>query len=407
MKKTLQIVRWVAGIAIALAAITLIARAPLPGVLLLISSLLLIPLTTNWISQKVPLSRNVKIIVAVACFIIGGILIPEKRNNAQTSNKKEEVATQSSDKYESYNSSVLKDIAALSTEEQKKRDSIYTILRSNQTYKDLVENKSTDQKYFLLLEAIGEILASWDKDGFSITEDVAEKIQRDKIQIDFIVNLAMIIIRGGLPSELVEALDRYRSKYGLYQAKGTVLYDVNDGKSDKLRNNLNLVVAFGVIDPKNHKTLDGISEAAIAGIHEWRKEKSKTTNPYTYLYNKKEFNEYLKNNYLESKYILNHDAEISAEQLFAAYDANEVAADNNYKNKQLLIIGTVNEISKDFTDAIIVQLDGGGYIQEVWCYFEDSKAAANLSKGDRIRVIGRCKGFVMKNVIIEDCKLAE
>lgn len=105
--------------------------------------------------------------------------------------------------------------------------------------------------------------------------------------------------------------------------------------------------------------------------------------------------------------MLSYEIEISAWELFAAYDANEVAADNNYKGKQLLIKGTVNKISKDFTDAIIVQFDGGGYIQEVWCYFDDAKAAANLSKGERITVTGRCNGFVMKNVMVKDCKLAD
>ncbi len=110
---------------------------------------------------------------------------------------------------------------------------------------------------------------------------------------------------------------------------------------------------------------------------------------------------------MESQHILSYDTEISAEKLFAVYDANEVAADNNYKGKQLLITETVNEISKDFTDAINLQLIGGGYIQELWCYFDDAKAAVNLSKGERIGVVGKCNGFVMKNVMVKDCKLAE
>lgn len=309
-------------------------------------------------------------------------------------------------KYESYNKEVAQNISLLSTEEREKRDSVYLLIKESEIYKDLIERKSTDQKYFLMLEGIGEILASWDKDGFSISEDVAEKIQKNKAQMNFTLDVGMIIVRGGLPPELVDVLDRYRNMYGLHKAKGTILYDAN-GKGNKLQNNLNLVVAFGVMDPNNHQVLDGISEAALAGIHEWRDDKSETTNPHTYLYDKKSFNTFLKKNYPESKYVLSYDAEISAEKLFVAYDANEVAADNNYKDKQLLITGTVNEISKDFTDAIIVQLDGGGYIQEVWCYFDDAKAAANLSKGEKISVIGKCNGFMMKNVMIKDCTLAE
>lgn len=406
MKKTVLILRWVAGVALALSAVILIASTPFAGILLLISSILLIPPTEQWVSQKVPLSRNIKIVVILMCFIIGCILIPAKRNNASANTDKEEIPEHSSDKYDAYNSSVRNDITALSAGQKAQRDSLHAILKSNQTYKDLVENKSVNQKYFPVLEAIGEVLASWDASGYSVTEEVSNKIQSDKDQLRFTMLTAMMVVRGGLPPELVEVLDRYRSKYGLYQSKGTILYDA-EGKGNKLQNSLNLVVAFGVIDSKNHQVLDGLSEAALEGIHEWRNAKSETTNPYTYLYDKRAFNTFLKENYPQSKYILSYDAEISAEKLFSAYDANEVAADNNYKGKQLLITGTVNEISKDFTDAIIVQLDGGGYIQEVWCYFDDAKAAANLSKGDRISVIGKCDGFVMKNVIVKDCKLAE
>lgn len=406
MKKTILILRWVAGIALALAAFTLITTSPIAGILLLITSMLLLPFTSSLLSQKVSLSRNIRIGVTVACFIIGCILIPAKKNGAHSDAEKNEVTEHPSDKYDSYNSLVRKEIAALSMDQKQQRDSLYAILKGNQTYKDLIVDKSVDQKYFPVLEAIGEILASWDASGYSVTEDIGNKIQSDKDQMRFTMLTAMMVVRGGLPSELVEVLDRYRNKYGLYQSKGTILYDA-ERKGNKLQNNLNLVVAFGVIDPKNRQVLDGVSEAAIAGIHEWRDDKSETTNPYTYLYDKRAFNTFLKENYPQSKYILSYDAEISAEKLFAAYDANEVAADNNYKGKQLLITGTVNEISKDFTDAIIVQLDGGGYIQEVWCYFDDAKAAANLSKGDRISVIGKCNGFLMKNVIVKDCSLSK
>lgn len=48
--------------------------------------------------------------------------------------------------------------------------------------------------------------------------------------------------------------------------------------------------------------------------------------------------------------------QVAAGELFSAYHENEVAADDRYKGKKLLVIGTVASIDKDFLDNINVQL---------------------------------------------------
>jgi len=43
---------------------------------------------------------------------------------------------------------------------------------------------------------------------------------------------------------------------------------------------------------------------------------------------------------------------ITSQQLYNAYEANEVAADQKYKGKILLVSGEIEDIAKDITDTI-------------------------------------------------------
>lgn len=100
---------------------------------------------------------------------------------------------------------------------------------------------------------------------------------------------------------------------------------------------------------------------------------------------------------------------ITATALSKAYQDNEVGADQQYKNVVLIVTGTVESISKDFTDKIYVTLkgDGGDYsLVDIQCYFSDDhvNAASSLKKGQRVTVKGMGDGLVM-NVILRGCSL--
>jgi len=97
---------------------------------------------------------------------------------------------------------------------------------------------------------------------------------------------------------------------------------------------------------------------------------------------------------------------VSAVRLFADYDSNEVAADQKYKGKTLLVSGTVNDIGKDIMDTMYVTLVGDGVIGQVQCFFAKSHAGAlaGLSKGMNVSVKGRCDGKMM-NVMMKGCTL--
>lgn len=104
--------------------------------------------------------------------------------------------------------------------------------------------------------------------------------------------------------------------------------------------------------------------------------------------------------------------EISATDLWAAYDENEVNADNLYKNKTLSVTGTVFEIGKDvITDAPFILLKSGDPygIYSIQCYVASSseqEKLANVRDGDVVTITGKCTGKTL-NVILTSCLLAE
>ena len=99
------------------------------------------------------------------------------------------------------------------------------------------------------------------------------------------------------------------------------------------------------------------------------------------------------------------DIRVSAVRLFKDYEANEVAADEKYKSKILEVSGAVEDIGKDILDQIYVTLKTGEYeIFHIQCFFSDAhkNAAAQLRKGQRITVKGKCDGK-LGNVMIKGC----
>lgn len=99
--------------------------------------------------------------------------------------------------------------------------------------------------------------------------------------------------------------------------------------------------------------------------------------------------------------------EITAVDLYAAYDANEVAADLKYKDKTLKITGTVKDIGKDILDRIYITLETDELLRTVCCYISKSstEAVAQLKEGDTVTLVGKCKGMNIINVDVENCEV--
>ncbi len=98
---------------------------------------------------------------------------------------------------------------------------------------------------------------------------------------------------------------------------------------------------------------------------------------------------------------------VSAKELIAAYDANEVKADTQYKGKLLEVTGIVNDISVVMGTTTVTVGTGAAFEWGISCSFQDSEKEkiAELNKGDSITVSGKCDGKSL-SVSMRKCILA-
>lgn len=101
---------------------------------------------------------------------------------------------------------------------------------------------------------------------------------------------------------------------------------------------------------------------------------------------------------------------VSAAKLIETYEANEVAGDEAYKDRTLLVTGKVGRVAKDITDTMYVTINKGEQfeVHEVQAFFADSHVnkLAGLTKGQDIKVKCRCAGRMM-NVLLKGCTIEQ
>ena len=96
---------------------------------------------------------------------------------------------------------------------------------------------------------------------------------------------------------------------------------------------------------------------------------------------------------------------VTAGDLIAAYENNEIRANKNYKDKLLDVRGYVGDVSEDILgkpfvvlndkpDAMITSLG-------IQCYVRDGDVLAELDKGTEVVIRGRGDGKIM-NVLLRD-----
>lgn len=109
----------------------------------------------------------------------------------------------------------------------------------------------------------------------------------------------------------------------------------------------------------------------------------------------------------EPKEVVKPTIQVSATEISQAYTDNEVSADNKYKNQIVEITGVIDTIGKDILNTPYITLKGSqAFLADVQCMFPDKamqEKLANLSKGQKITVIGKVSGKVVMNVLINDC----
>jgi len=97
---------------------------------------------------------------------------------------------------------------------------------------------------------------------------------------------------------------------------------------------------------------------------------------------------------------------VTADGIYAEYQANEVAGDAKYKGKIITVSGTIMDIGKDITGDPYVVLGGTGYLDGVQGTFATSESASigALSKGQQATIKGKCDGL-MGMVEMSQCSL--
>lgn len=97
---------------------------------------------------------------------------------------------------------------------------------------------------------------------------------------------------------------------------------------------------------------------------------------------------------------------VSAVQLKADYDQNEVSADQKYKGRRILVNGKIVNIGKDMLDNAYVVLSNGDAndVFNVRCMFEDENVMVSFRKGQYLKVIGTVEGKI-GDVILKKCRL--
>ena len=100
--------------------------------------------------------------------------------------------------------------------------------------------------------------------------------------------------------------------------------------------------------------------------------------------------------------------QITALDLIAEYEANEIAADQKYEGKILDITGAIDDFGEDiFGTKYLTFSDGSEFsITGVQCYFSDKHVSqlANLRKGQIVTARGKGNGKLF-NILVRGCSI--
>ena len=100
---------------------------------------------------------------------------------------------------------------------------------------------------------------------------------------------------------------------------------------------------------------------------------------------------------------------LSAAKLWSDYQENEVAADNAYKGKRLLVRGQVSGISKDFLDKTYLTLATPNEFMPVHANLRSEyvSAAAHIFRGQIVSAKCDGGGMIVGSPILNDCSLVQ
>ena len=409
----MKIVKFIIGVLFIIAALgMIIQKEVLAGLISALLGIIILPPVSEKVKEKFKEwnNRSVRYVSYAVLLAIIGFTTNKTKLSASSPNTKtktDEVAIQNP--YQNYLDESAKNIASLSPERKEAREKILSELKSNPVYTKMVTEKVVSSEYLPVLNAITNGITLISNSSFAINGDLDERVTKSEDgdnKISFVakvVALAIPNLNGGLPKEIIEVFDRYKTKFNATGVKGTS-YDM-DKNAQEIKYDYDLTPFFALMNPNSKENLQAVYEAKNKGLSTWNDKGNYT---YPYLATKEGFLTKLKQIDPNSNLFPKVDLEIKASELYRAYEANEVSADAEYKGKRLLITGVVGNIGKDIMDNPYVSLNVD-YLQTVNCYFDDknNKVLSQLSKGQKVQIIGTCRGLTLTDVVVKDCELWE
>tara|TARA_R110002051_G_scaffold295543_2_gene361346 strand:+ start:361 stop:1599 length:1239 start_codon:yes stop_codon:yes gene_type:complete len=384
----------------------------LSGICLIILGILLFPLTSTKIKESIKLwnKKGVRYGSYVLLFIFVGAFSNELKETSSIS----DITINKTSNYQNFLDKVKSNVNSLSEERKTSRKNIEDKLMTTETYKILVLNKIVSTEYLPLITAINNglrnIYIKNNEELFAIDQDLVKRVENSnngKDKLDFVIKASVLSTpnKGGYPKELVNVFDRYRKKFGLYNMPSKV-YSVNGEAEKSIEYSYNMTSIFYHIEP-NNKTLNAVYEANKKGAGRWFGYTKGQDYMYEYLATKKGYLAYAKQVNPNSPYILKVDYEITANQLYKAYNTNEISADDKYKGKKLAVTGIISDIS-EIMGKISVDLktsDGIGWTK-IRCKMENRDVVSKLRKTQEITVIGICEGLTLNiSIDLDDCEV--
>lgn len=411
----MKIVKFIVGALFIIAALGMFAQKEiLAGLISAVLGTIILPPVSEKLRQNLKQwnNRGARYVSYVLLLAVIGLStkkakFPSPATTSTIKTNSEDVANQSP--YQNYLDEVAKNISALSPERKDAREKILTELKSNPVYGKLVTEKVVSSDYLPALNAITNGITQISGTNFGINSDLEQQVTSstdgdNKMSfVAKVISLAIPNANGGLPKEIIDVFDRYKSKFNASGVKGTA-YDL-DKNPQEIKYDYDLTPFFALMNPNNKELLQELYEAKSKGLSSWN-EKGNYTFPY--LATKEGFLAKLKQVDPNSNLFPKVDLEISASELYRAYEANEVSTDGQYKGKRLLLTGVVGTIGKDVLDNPYISLKVD-YLKSVNCYFDDKNNGilSQLSKGQKVQIIGTCSGLSLMDVVIKDCELWE
>ena len=93
------------------------------------------------------------------------------------------------------------------------------------------------------------------------------------------------------------------------------------------------------------------------------------------------------------------DETVTAEQIFTAFEEDEMKANAKYLDKIVVVQGTVIKTSKDVEKATIF-LDTGDMLANIMCQMEDIESGLP-SNGETVSIKGLCTGYLTDVILIK------